>query len=359
MAGPSRDELASAQTAITKAQTTLDQLNAGPTAGDLAKAETTVVKAQTALDQLKAGPTADEMATAQTTVDKARDKLNELLAGPSKSDITAAEATVATKQAALQALYDTAMASEIAAAEETVTGAQKDLDDAKAQLDETVLKAPFSGVVAAVSAEPNAEIKVGDTALTIYDESGMHVELAVNESDIQKIKAGEQVTITLDALPGKVFTGTVSTVSNVSQTNQDVVTYQVDVQFEPAGLAVKTGMTANATITVESHANVIQVPTRAIKSQGRNKTVEVLYGENKTPITIAVTTGAANSQMTEITGCVETSNQCLRAGDMVAVTITASTTNNSAQQFPGGVGIFQGGTFPGQGQFRNIGGTRP
>ena len=102
------------------------------------------------------------------------------------------------------------------------------------------------------------------------------------------------------------------------------MTYQVDVQFNPGDLAVKTGMSANATITVESHQGVIQVPTRAIKTQGRNKTVEVLYGTNLTPVTINVTTGASNSQMTEITGCVDTNNQCLRAGDRVAVTVAAS-----------------------------------
>ena len=73
-----------------------------------------------------------------------------------------------------------------------------------------MLTAPFSGIVASVAAEPNARVSLGNEALAIYDESGMHVELNVNESDIQKIKPGEQSTITIDALPGKFLTGTVS-----------------------------------------------------------------------------------------------------------------------------------------------------
>lgn len=353
-AGPTKDKLAAAQADVDKAQTALDQLKAGPTADDLAKANADVVKAQTALDELKAGPTQDKVATAQTTVDKARSKLTALLAGPTADEIAAAQATVAQKQSSLAALLEPASASDLSAAEESVATAQKALDDANADLAKTVLTAPLSGIVASVTAEPNANISVGTEALSIYDPSGMHLELAVNESDIGKIKSGEPSAITIDALPGAVLTGTVSTVSNVATTNQDVVTYQVDVQFDPAAHPIKTGMSANATITVESHEGVIQVPTRAITSQGRNKVVKLLYGDSQTPIPVEVVTGASNSQMTEITSCVETNNQCLREGDRVSVTIATSTTtgNNAAPGF----GVQFGGGFGG-GQFTPRQGT--
>ena len=101
------------------------------------------------------------------------------------------------------------------------------------------------------------------------------------------------------------------------------------------------------------------MPTRAITTQGRNKEITVLYGTAKTPVTIAVVTGASTSNMTEITSCVDTGNQCLRAGDEVAVTINATTTNNNTanQGFPGG-GAFPGGGFTGGGNFRRgTGGT--
>lgn len=336
--GAARDEMATAQAAVIKAQTALDQLKAGSTKDELASAEADVVKAQTALDQLRAGPTQGEIATAQMAVDKARNNLIELQAGPTADKVTAAQATVAQKKASLQGLYEPASTSEISAAEEAVVSAQKAVDDANTDLGKTVLKAPFSGIVAAVSAEPNAKVTVGAEAVSIYDESGMHLELDVNESDIQLLKVGQPSAITVDALPGQVLTGTVSQVSNVSQTNQDVVTYQVDVEFSPGTAPIKTGMSASATITVESHEGVIQVPTRALKTQGRNKTLDVLYGEGKTPVTISVTTGASNSQMTEIVSCVDTNNQCLRAGDTVAVTVATSTTSTGNTAAPGAFG---------------------
>jgi HlyD family secretion protein len=359
VSGPSKSEVATAQATVDKAQTALDQLKAGPTAADLATAQATVDKAQTALDQLKAGPTAADIATAQMGVDKAQNNLNDLLAGTTPDKIAAAQATLASKQSALASLTQPATASDIAAAEEAVASAQDDLNTANENLTKTVLKAPFTGTIASVTAEPNAEATVGSEALTIYDESGMHLELSVNESDIQKLKTGEEASITVDAVPNEVFTGTVTEVSNVATTSQDVVTYKVNVEFNPRGQAVKTGMSATADITVESHSNVIQVPTRALTTQSGQRVLKVLYGSDQTPVEIAVTTGASNSTHTEITGCVDTGNQCLREGDQVAVTISTSTGNsgnNGFGTFPvGGNGVFIGGGFGGQNQGRQRG----
>jgi HlyD family secretion protein len=347
--GPTKSDLATAQSAVTKAQTALDELKAGPTAAALSTALDTLTKAQDALNELKAGPTAATVAAAQTTADKAQDALNALLAGPTASSVAAAEATLAQKQAALATLMLPATASNIATAQQDVATAQTSLLTAQETFAKTVLKAPFSGTVASVTAQPNDQVSVGTEALSLYDESGMYVNLQVNESDIQKIKTGEDASITIDALPNEAFTGTVKSVSNVSQTSQSVVTYEVDVDFNPRGLPVKTGMNATANLIVESHNNVIQVPTRAITSKGQNKTVTVLAGDNQqTPVTIGVTTGASNTTYTEITGCTDTGNQCLRAGDRVVVTLpTGTTTNNNGNT---GFGGFGGGGFGGGGR---------
>ncbi len=349
-AGPTAADLATAQDTLTKAQTALTELKAGPTAADLATAQDTLTKAQDALTELKAGPAAATVATAQTAADKAQDALNALLAGPTASSVAAAQATLAQKQAALATLMLPATASDIATAQQDVTTAQNNLLTAQETLAKTVLKAPFSGTVASVTAQPNDQTAVGTEALAIYDESGMYVNLQVNETDIQKLKPGEDASITVDALPNEVFTGTVKTVSNVSQTSQSVVTYEVDVDFNPRGLPVKTGMNATANLVVESHPNVIQVPTRAITSKGQNKSVTVLTGpNNQTPVTIGVTTGASNTTYTEITSCTDTGNQCLRPGDRVQVTLpTGTTTNNGANTGFGGGG-FGGGGFGGGG----------
>ncbi|HEX2510691.1 MAG TPA: hypothetical protein VHK66_09250, partial [Microvirga sp.] len=135
--------------------------------------------------------------------------------------------------------------------------------------------------------------------------------------------------------------GTVTSISPVATSGQDVVTYKVSVEFEPGDLAVKVGMSANASILVERREGVLMVPNRALQTAGMAKTLQVLYGEDQTPVTVSVATGATNGQMTEIVGCLDTSSQCLREGDMVAMSMPTST-GNSAAGPGGGMVIFEG-----------------
>ena len=91
-----------------------------------------------------------------------------------------------------------------------------------------------------------------------------------------------------------------ASVATVGSVDQNVVTYLVEVQLNPGTLPVKVGMSGTADIQVEQHKGVLQVPNRAIKTTGGVKSIQVLYGKDKTPVTVRVQTGATNGQMTEI-----------------------------------------------------------
>jgi hypothetical protein len=112
-------------------------------------------------------------------------------------------------------------------------------------------------------------------------------------------------------------------------------------------LPVKVGMSASASIRASHLSGVIQVPSRAIQTLGPFKSIQVLYGKDKTPVTVEVTTGATDGQMTEITGCVKTGSQCLREGDTVALTLPDATTTGN--QSDPGEGVFQIGVPAGGG----------
>ena len=105
---------------------------------------------------------------------------------------------------------------------------------------------------------------------------------------------------------------------------QGVVNYTVQIQLDPAkAQGIRPGMTATATIVTASKDNAVLVPNRAIKTQGRAKTVQVLDEQGKTQ-TLPVQIGMANDQVTEITGG-------LQPGARVVI----PTTTTAAARVPG------------------------
>jgi multidrug efflux pump subunit AcrA (membrane-fusion protein) len=127
---------------------------------------------------------------------------------------------------------------------------------------------------------------------------------------------------------------------------QNVVTYLVQVKFNPGATPVKLGMTANTDITVQQVKNVLLVPNRAIQTQGQNHSVQVIYSGSKLPINVAIQTGATNGTETEVVGCTDTGSQCLREGDELVLPATTITTRTTTG---GGFGGRPGGGFGGGG----------
>jgi hypothetical protein len=108
-------------------------------------------------------------------------------------------------------------------------------------------------------------------------------------------------------------------VAPTATTQNGVVNYTVQIQVDPAqaqAAGVRPGMTATASIVTASKDNVVVAPNRAIKTQGRNKTVDVVDADGKTQ-TRPVQTGLANDQLTEIVGG-------LQPGDRVVIPSTGT-----------------------------------
>ena len=325
-AGPSATDLEEAQAALLKAQNNLADLQAGPSAADLEEAQAALLKAQNNLADLRAGPSATDLADAQAALIKAQNSLRDLRAKPTAADLSSAQSQVVSAASALAKLTAPPTESDLASADAVVLQAEAALAQSRHELEQATLVAPFDGTVAAVTTEVGSLATAGEKVVTLNDESRLHLAVKLSESDVAKVKVDQPVNITFDALPGKTITGTITSVATVASVDQNVVTYLVEVQLHPDALPVKVGMSGTAGIQVEQRTGVLQVPNRAIKSTGGVKTIQVLYGKDKTPVTVRVQTGATNGQMTEIVRCMNTNNQCLREGDTVALELSGTGT---------------------------------
>jgi len=215
------------------------------------------------------------------------------------------------------------------------------LADAKANLANYYVYAPFAGTIAQVNVKKGDSISSGTAIGTLITKQQM-AEISLNEVDIVKVQLGQKATLTFDAVDGLSISGQVTEIDTIGTVSQGVVTYNVKVTFDTQDPRVKPGMSTSVAIITEAKPNVLLVPNGAIKSSGNIKYVEVV--ESVGTSTVAgtfnnagvvlpngskqqeITVGLANDTSTEIlTG--------LKEGDIIVVrTINASASAaNTAQ----------------------------
>ena len=360
-AGATAADLASAQAAVDQAthslataRAKLDQTMLGATDADAVAAQTAVdtahanvASAQTKLDALGV-PTAQDIqaarasqASAQAGLQSAQAKLAQLQAGPTQTDLESARSGVAAAVASLSAKSGTVRPSDVALQQEAVRQAELAVQQAQIDLDNNTLVAPFDGIVAAIAGNPGEPAPSGTNGfLTLVDPSAVRVDVTVDETDVAKVAVGKAATISFDALPGRPFRGSVTSVSPSGTLSQGVVTYPVSIGLDTRNQVLPGGLTASATITIDEKENVLLVPLRAVRRQGRDQVVEVVSDDGNSS-TRTVKTGVQNDQLVEIT-------DGLQEGDQILVQGTTTRAPAAGGPGPGQQRVFIGGPPPGR-----------
>ena len=166
--------------------------------------------------------------------------------------------------------------AELEAAEVTVQQREADLKAARAQLaavrvdlQNSVIRAPISGVVISRSIDLGQTVAASLQAPKLFviarDLTQMQVETAIDEADIGVIEVGLPVTFTVDAFPDDKFRGQVSVVRLEPILSSGVVTYITVIQTHNPELKLRPGMTANVSVLVARHDEVLRIPAAALR----------------------------------------------------------------------------------------------
>ena len=143
------------------------------------------------------------------------------------------------------------------------------LQRAQQNLSYTSIYAPIDGVVVErnvnIGQTVAASLSAPQLFLIANDLTQMQILAQVGESDIDRIKQGQPVTFTVQALPGRTFTGTVQQVRLQSTTVDNVVNYTVVVTLENPDGKLLPGMTARVDFLVKSAVNVLKVANAALR----------------------------------------------------------------------------------------------
>ncbi len=178
--------------------------------------------------------------------------------------------------------------AQIRQADAQIRQADAQIKQAELSVTEATLRAPFAGEVIAVN------VQAGDTAggaatisatgnssapFTIADTSSYYVEANVNEADIVGVQEAQTAQVTIDALGSEAITGTVSYIAPAATTVQNLSTYVVRVDLPADVEGMRIGMSASVDINQNERANVLIIPSSAIRTEGNQRFVRVQQGE--------------------------------------------------------------------------------
>lgn len=177
---------------------------------------------------------------------------------------------------------------------------------AQAALERTQLKAPFDGTVAEITGElgefvtPSPIGVLTPPAVDIIDTSCLYVLAPIDEVDAPEIKPGMPARISFDAYSKKFFNGKVRRIAPyVLDREKQARTVDIEVDFilDDNSINMLPGYSADVEIILDSHANVIRIPTEALLE---GQKVFIYDEDNKTIYEKDVTTGLSNWKYTEV-----------------------------------------------------------
>lgn len=198
--------------------------------------------------------------TASKEYERAKENLDLVREGFRKESKEAAKARLAEGQATLRQARSNlkriaATEKEVDVAKAGVLGAEAALELAEIQLRYTQLTAPFRGIVVSRNLEPGEVVSPGREVLSLADLSTVDLKIFVDETEIGKVKPGQDVEVKIDTFPDKTYRGQVSFISpegeftpKIIQTRKERVklVYLVKIAIPNPDLELKSGMPADA-----------------------------------------------------------------------------------------------------------------
>jgi HlyD family secretion protein len=198
--------------------------------------------------------------------------------------------------------------------------------EVRAPFDCTVLTRPVS-VGQAVSGSDG--FNGGTEVLTIADLNAMIINAQVNQADVPRLKVGETVEVTVEAVAGLRATGTVERISPQAIIKNNIKGYPARIVLKDVDERIRPGMTANVKIPVASASNVTAVPLAAVFTEKNPDTsqmeryVYVQQGETFEKRNVKV--GVSDFECAEI-------QEGLKAGEVVSLELPKEERDKKAKQ---------------------------
>lgn len=356
--------LTQAQATLASAEAKLSLDQAGPTAQTLSQPQASVRTAELQLQsaQTSLGDTqrsnalavqqaeaagGDALANAEAKAQQSNDQ--------AQSQVSSAQVQLQNAQAALAALQQGTTPQQVQMDDSQVQIDQINVASAQKALSQATLTAPVDGVVGVVnittgqslssagsSSSASSSSSSSSPQLSVLTPGAFQVTGTVSDTQVNQIAVGQRALVT-PAGSTQAVTGKVTAIAAEATITSGVATFPVTIALDGSNPSLHSGVSATITVVTNQVVGVLSVPTSAV----RGSSVQVLV--NGQPQSVAVTTGASDSNRTQILSG-------LNAGDNVIIATVSSTVPSTTTRGTGG-GLLGGGGRGGAGALgRTLGG---
>jgi HlyD family secretion protein len=257
------------------------QLDDADLRSQTARAQAQIKAAQADKSDVDTGGTREELLTLDAQLSKARSaretaqrNLDALLRLQQQGAASAGEVKQA-EDALQRAQADTTLLEqkkkdrysqpEVARVQAQATEAQAAYEAAQDALQKSSVRAPFDGIVYALPVKPGAYVQTGDLLLQEGDLSHMLVRAFVDEPDIGRLAPGQKIEVTWDALPGRIWTGSVTTVPSTVKLRGARNVGEVTCTLDNHDLRLLPNVNVGVTVITAEHSGVLTLLREAVR----------------------------------------------------------------------------------------------
>ncbi len=182
--------------------------------------------------------------------------------------------------------------------EKDINEAELRIENAQDTYNHRSIVSDINGTITAQTARPGDYVTRGSAAFRVDNLEHFFIPIDVSEIDVTKISDGERAEVALDAVPGKIYNGIVSTVSASGTEESNHVFFPTMIEITDPDEKVKVGMTGEVDIIQEESTDTLLVPVNALVTDNGITTVTVI--RDGVEMTKEVKVGILNDTVAEI-----------------------------------------------------------
>ncbi len=213
------------------------------------------------------------LATDKASLDTQKGYINTAL-----TNVTTSQQDINSYKIALQKAEDNLALKTATPRQEDINIYRSEVDQAQAnvnlyqsQLNDAYLRSPIDGKITDVNAKTGEVVSASEAIINLLSSDPFQIKVNIYEQDIVNVKLGDPVSIDLVAFPKQTFEGKVIASDPGEKIVDNVVYYEVTIDFPNQPEGIKSGMTADIVIKTNSKENVLRVPKNAIENiDGKN-----------------------------------------------------------------------------------------